>query len=449
VFKILSRVICKEQEKYSINHDEPEHYIWLAYHHLHHFIYPVMVRIIFLALSFVLSFHAVQAQIKKQLPDRQVWLEYMDKVARPVLSNLAAGQLKEKMQVVLSVRADNRQTRTQVAYLEAFGRTLSGIAPWLQLEGGSKEEAALRQQYRQWTLKAIGNAVNPEAVDYMKWTGGQPLVDASFFALGLIRCPWIWENLDSNVRSNVVTALRSTRTTVPVYSNWILFSGMIEAFFCKYGYEYDAVRIEYGIREFASHWYVGDGMFSDGMNFHMDYYNSYVIQPYLSAILEVVQQKNRSYQWFLPKMDQISKRYAELQERHVNTDGSFPVIGRSITYRGGAFQHLSDLALRKGLPASLKPAQVRGALTAVIKKTLSPAGSFTEQGWLSIGLAGNQPNLADVYINTGSLYLCSTIFLALGLPDTDEFWNAPSLPWTAVKAWGGVDLPGDHALDQR
>jgi hypothetical protein len=78
----------------------------------------------------------------------------------------------------------------------------------------------------------------------MLWTGGQPLVDASFFALGLIRSPWVWEHLDSTTKNNVVIALRSTRNTVPVYSNWLLFTGMIEAFFCKYGYEYDKVRID-------------------------------------------------------------------------------------------------------------------------------------------------------------------------------------------------------------
>ena len=37
----------------------------------------------------------------------------------------------------------------------------------------------------------------PSAKDYMEWhNGGQPLVDASFIALGLLRCPWVWEHLD-------------------------------------------------------------------------------------------------------------------------------------------------------------------------------------------------------------------------------------------------------------
>lgn len=403
------------------------------------------IRTILCGLFAVLSV-AVQAQQKKP-SDRTFWLSMMDKIARPVLSNLAEDRLKEKMPVVLSPRVDNRENRMKASYLEAFGRTLSGMGPWLNAEGGTTEEAALRNQYRQWTLKAIANAVNPSAKDYLQWTGGQPLVDASFFAFGLVRCPWLWEHLNDSTKQRVITALKLSRSTVPGYTNWILFSGMIEAFFCKYGYEYDKVRIEYGIREFAQHWYAGDGMFSDGMDFHFDYYNSYVIQPYLANIIGIVSTKGKAYEWFAPNLDKITKRYAVIQERLIAADGSYPVTGRSITYRGGAFHHLADMSLRKALPASLSPAQVRSALTAVLKKTTESPATFTRDGWLNLGLYGSQPDLADAYINTGSLYLCMTIFLPLGLPESDEFWASPPAPWTAVKVWSGQDLPADHALD--
>ncbi|MEP7278940.1 MAG: DUF2264 domain-containing protein [Bacteroidota bacterium] len=60
---------------------------------------------------------------------------------------------------------------------------------------------------------------------------GQPLVDASFLAL--IRCPWLWKPLDNSVRAQLVTAFKQIRDITPG-KNWILFSGMIDAFFCKY-----------------------------------------------------------------------------------------------------------------------------------------------------------------------------------------------------------------------
>jgi hypothetical protein len=83
----------------------------------------------------------------------------------------------------------------------------------------------------------------------------------------------------------------------------------------------------------------------------------------------------------------------------------------------------------------------------MIKKTLGAPQTFTADGWLNIGLYGKQPGLADFYITTGSLYICTNAFVALGLPETDEFWSAPAEPWTAVKVWSRQDIPADHAMD--
>ncbi|HTL10366.1 MAG TPA: DUF2264 domain-containing protein [Chitinophagaceae bacterium] len=399
----------------------------------------------FLLMSFLQQ--GLAQPLQQPSNDRATWLLYLDKLAAPVLSALARDKLKETMPLVLSVRVDNKEARTRAAYLEAFARVMTGIAPWLNAEGGSAEEMALRAKYRGWAISAIDNASNPAAKDYMSWTGGQPLVDASFLALALVRCPWLWTHLEKRVQQQLVNAFTLTREIVPGYNNWILFSGMIEAFFCKYQLPYDALRIEYGIREFATHWYVGDGLFSDGQQYHWDYYNSYVIQPFLANILATLVNTPHPYDWFAPRLQKITQRYAVLLERMINTDGSFPVTGRSIVYRGAAFHHLADMALRKQLPPSLPAGQVRAALSAVLQKTLAPPATFTKDGWLQIGLYGNQPGLADSYINTGSLYLCSTILLPLGLPANDEFWTAPSLPWTSVKVWSGQDMPADHALE--
>jgi len=142
-------------------------------------------------------------------------------------------------------------------------------------------------------------------------------------------------------------------------------------------------------------------------------------------------------------------RYAAIQERMISPDGTYPVVGRSIAYRCGAFHLLADAALRHALPAEVKPEQVRGALTAVMRKTLGAAGTFDDKGWLQIGLAGHQPGLGEVYISTGSLYLCTTAFLPLGLPASDRFWSGAATPWTGRKVWSGADLKADHALAVR
>ena len=48
----------------------------------------------------------------------------------------------------------------------------------------------------------------------------------------------------------------------------------------------------------------------------------------------------------------------------------------------------------------------------------------------------------------GSLYLCASGLLPLGLPADDVFWSAPAADWTSRKAWKGVNMPADKALKQ-
>ena len=123
-----------------------------------------------------------------------------------------------------------------------------------------------------------------------------------------------------------------------------------------------------------------------------------------------------------------------------------PVIGRSIVYRVGAFHALSHAALLQVLPKSVAPAQVRCALTAVIKRQFEAPHTFDENGWLHIGFAGNQIEMSETYINTGSTYLCTFGFVALGLPATDPFWSEGFTPWTSMKAWNGEMVKADYAL---
>src|SRR5699024_933713 len=111
----------------------------------------------------------------------------------------------------------------------------------------------------------------------------------------------------------------------------------------------------------------------------------------------------------------------------------------------GAFQNLAQLALRHNLDASLHPAQVRCALTAVMEKMIGAKGTFDQQGWLTIGFCGHQPGMGEGYISTGSLYLCATIFLPLGLPEDDNFWQQGERAWSAKKVWSGQDISIDSA----
>lgn len=73
-------------------------------------------------------------------------------------------------------------------------------------------------------------------------------------------------------------------------------------------------------------------------------------------------------------------------------------------------------------------------------------GTFDEDGWLRIGMAGHQRKIAQGYISTGSLYLCSEAFLILGLPENNALWQGPDQEWIGKKVWNGEDISIDHSI---
>lgn len=218
---------------------------------------------------------------------------------------------------------------------------------------------------------------------------------------------------------------------------------MNEAFLAKFGYDWDPMRVDYALQQMEQ-WYTGDGMYTDGTSFAFDYYNSYVIHPYLAALSEIIGKKTNAYKDMFEKIKKRNERYAIIQERLINADGTYPATGRSIIYRGAAFHHLADMALRKALPKQLSAEQVRCALTAVIRKTLESSTTY-KNGWLTIGLYGEQTELGDFYNNQGSPYIASNIFLPLGLPASDPFWANPPAKWSAQKIWSGENFKNDHS----
>jgi len=404
--------------------------------------------VVSLLVMSTLSIPATYAKNKKTEPvsDRQYWCDLAYKISLPVLDALDKGELKKKMPVEQQPNASGRQ---YFAHLEALGRLLCGIAPWLESGEAAGKEGEQRQELIKLALNGIRNAVDPSSPDYMNFSnkhGAQPLVDAAFLAHAFIRAPkTLWGGLSQETQQMVVDAMRQTRVITPYASNWLLFSAMIEAFFLEIGQDWDGMRIDYAVRQ-HDQWYKGDGIYGDGADFHWDYYNSFVIQPMLTDIARILVKHNRMQERQLNEYVRRSVRYAAIQERLISPEGTYPAIGRSLAYRMGAFQTLAQTALYKILPQEVKPAQVRCALTAVMKKQMTAKGTFDDNGWLKTGIYGSQLCAGETYICTGSLYLCSVALLPLGLSAEDEFWSAPAEPWTQVKVWSGEDFPIDHAI---
>jgi hypothetical protein len=388
----------------------------------------------------LLTLSTAHAQTGQQ--DRAYTITVMQRLADPVLNALAENRLHEKMPV------EGGPDRREFTHLEALGRLLAGMAPWLELGPDATPEGKLREHYITLARAGIRNAVDPKSADYMNFThGGQRLVDAAFLAEALLRARHqLWDGLAPADQANVIAALKATRDVKPGNNNWVLFSAMIEAALWDFTGECNQAVIQSALDKHMD-WYKGDGIYGDGPTFHWDYYNAFVIQPMLLDITAVAEHMHSPLAAHAAVLLERSQRYAQIEEELISPEATFPVIGRSSAYRFGAMQTLSQIALLQKLPIALSPGEVRSALTAVIRRMIEAPGTFDANGWLQIGTVGHQPARGEGYISTGSLYLCSVGLLQLGLPADNIFWTAPAAPWTQKRIWAGENIPADHAIN--
>jgi hypothetical protein len=376
--------------------------------------------------------------------DRAYWLKVVEKIGTPVLVNLARRELRAKMPLEGN---GPKERALRCSYLEAFARLLVGIAPWLELQGTTGAEKLLQEKFAALAREGLNAATDPKSPDFMDFCkGAQALVDTGFLSQAFLQAPKaLWEPLESRVKANVIKALQSSRARTPPASNWVLFAALVEAALLTFDQPTLESRLEHGLRKMLA-WYRGDGAYGDGEFFRFDYYNSFVIQPALVDILNLLRQQDARFQTAFAAVLSRARRFAQVQERLIAPDGTFPSIGRSTVYRFGAFHCLAQMALMENLPAGVSAAQVRCALTAVIRRMVEMPNTFDENGWLRIGFCGHQPALGEGYISTGSLYLCSAGMLALGLPQTARFWSGAPARWTSQRLWSGENLPADSAL---
>lgn len=409
--------------------------------------------LVFITLSLLIPSMAKKPK-KVEQTDREYWCQLAYQMARPVLENMSKGTLQKNMQTEFSPSFDNRNRK--VVYMETFGRLMAGIAPWLTLADDDTAEGAQRKQLREWALQSYKNAVDPESPDYLCWgVTGQNLVDAAYIAESFLRAyDALWMPLDEVTKQRYIKEFQGLRKIDPPYTNWYLFSSVIESFLAKTtGMKAcDEFRVNTTCRK-VEEWYVGDGWYADGPVFAFDYYSSYVFHAmYLETLQAMIDAKANTridYQKYYDRALQRAQKHAIILERFISPEGTFPVFGRSIPYRMAALQPLALMAWYEKLPKDLTNGQVRAALTKVMHRMFDEQQNFNEGGFLTIGFCGSQPNIADWYTNNGSLYMTSLAFMPLGLPANHPFWTAPAEPWTQVKAWNGQPFPKDHRWDDK
>ena len=243
----------------------------------------------------------------------------MKKIAKPVLQTAKEHRLNRCMPV-----ETNGEGREKFSHIEAIGRTVCGIAPWLENNAEAAEYALLARE-------AIIDITDPCSDDYVYIEGygmdSQILVDTAFMAQGILRAKTeLYDKLNEEEKKNLINYLKDSRKIPPGDNNWLLFSGMVEALLYSIGEEADLMRVDYAVKQHMQR-FKGDGIYGDGPDFHWDYYNSYVISPMLLDICEVFKER---YEEYYDSIRNNAVRYGEILEGLINTDGSFPAIGRYI-----------------------------------------------------------------------------------------------------------------------
>ena len=407
-----------------------------------------LIIVTLLSCCFLTSISAKKKTPQTPANDRQQWVELCYRIAAPVLENMSKGELQKNMTLELSPTWDGRDKR--VAYMETFGRLMAGISPWLALPDDNTEEGKMRKQLREWALLSYKNAVDPENPDFLLWesNSSQRLVDAAYLAESFLRAPEAtWKLLDETTQKRYIERFERLRIVRPAYNNWLLFRAVVEAFLMYAGADADQYALTVATNK-INEWYLSDGWYSDGPEFSLDYYNSFVIHPMYIEVLETLKQKK----FWTPISSELAikrmQRFNTFLERLISPEGTYPAFGRSVVYRMGAFQTLAMAAWKYGMPEGVSNGQVRSALTAVMKNMFSVEGNFDEKGFLQLGFAGHQPDLSNYYTNNGSLYMTSLVFMPLGLSADHAFWTDPAQPWTSQKAWSGKPFPidGHHSL---
>jgi len=379
--------------------------------------------------------------------DRAYWVSILHKMATPILSNISKQQWRKNMPMEVSPTFDSRDSG--VGYLEAFGRLLAGMAPWLALPNDATAEGKLRKKLCDQALLGIQYGVDPKSPDYFTWRGpsSQTLVDAAHLALAFLRAPKaLWDPLEEVTKKRVVEEFKLLRKIKPNESNWLLFAAMTETFLYSIGEECAREKIDYAVNKFDQEWYVGDGWYSDGARFRFHHYNGYVIHCMQVESLRHNISAGRKYKEMYERAYKRMQRYAHHLERMISPEGHYVVAGRSSTYKNAAFQPLAAVALEDKLPEDISKGQVRAALTAVLRHIYIDK-TFAPSGWLRMGVVGDkQTNLADYYTNAGSMYVASLSFLPLGLPATDELWTCAPQKWTSQKCWDAEQFPKDYQV---
>jgi hypothetical protein len=234
----------------------------------------------------------------------------------------------------------------------------------------------------------------------------------------------------------------------PLTNNWLLLAAMPEVLSYKLASSaFDPMRLDFAVLNTLAS-YKGGSIYGDGPDLHTDYYNSIVTHPALDTIKEVTADDPRM-QALLVNQPFRSERYSRILERLISPEGTYPVIGRSATYRLGAFHHLSRWCSKvQDINESGFLGKSRCGMTAVLKRL--EQNMFETNGMLRNGFNSKYETfcLSEPYVSTSSLYATGFFLLPLAVSDDHPFWSSEDQKWTQAKVWSGESVSIDSSYGE-
>ncbi|MEV5270622.1 DUF2264 domain-containing protein [Streptomyces werraensis] len=280
----------------------------------------------------------------------------------------------------------------------------------------------------------------PEILDFD--VQGQPMVESASVALGLrLTAPWLWDELDTDVRDRAEEWLRGALRHTPAPNNWYLFPYTVAGFLESVGRgDAETAAARERALDLLESWYRGDGWYADGDGRAFDHYNGWALHLY-------------------PVLDAHLSGDAEALARHggrlrahldgfslmFGADGAPLHHGRSLTYRFAASAAVSLGAVTGHTP--LTPGASRRIASGSLRHFLD-RGALTPDGLLSLGWYGPHEASLQEYSGPASPYWASKAFVALLAPAGHALWTDAEEPAPVEEADRVLSLPGPGLLLQ-
>jgi hypothetical protein len=359
------------------------------------------------------------------------WKNILFKIILPVID----GFLNKTIKTNFSIQYSDfkiKNINENIVFIELFCRTILGLSGYLNNEDDEEHTNIINKVLECFDIVFNGYLVFD--------CDNQLLVEMANLILSFYYCPLLWNKINDKTKSNIFKIVKKAYEINPYNNNWMLFTCIIGVFLYENNKIKDIIRVYKYLNNFEK-FYVGDSWYKDGDVFHMDYYNSYVILPFLCEIYKRLDNKQKYKETFTKLI-----RHSEFLERLISQDGTFPVFGRSAVYRTAIFHALVYSCFKSNISENLSYGQIRSSLTEVNKRVFNNLMNFNEKGFLQLGFSSYQPNIADKYSNSGSVYFCLLVFLPLGLKKNHEFWTSIDEEWSQKKLWSNKSLNKDCSI---